>query len=101
MSKSNNRYGKTLYTITLKTDAVVQPTQNMKDQWVYLDWAGNKEFGKPYDSLDDLQKTQVLMNIRMGVYKEKRESARPNQKAQSGKVDQGGTSRTGNTADAA
>ena len=81
MSKSNNRYGKTLYTMTLRTDAVVQPTQNMKDQVIYLDWASKKEFGKPYDNLDGLQKTQIHMNIREGKYKEKRESTRPNQKA--------------------
>jgi hypothetical protein len=84
--------------MTLRTDAVVQPTQNMKDQVIYLDWASKKEFSKPYDNLDDLQKTQIHMNIKMGVYKEKRESTRPNQKAagsQGSPTSTSGTSRTG------
>ena len=68
MSKSNNRYGKTLYTMRLALDANPQPNPKLIAQWRRLDEYAIKEYGRRYDELKSNEKVQLHFNINTKVY---------------------------------
>lgn len=70
MSKSNDRYGKTLYTLHSSIEANPVPSQRLQREWERLDKYSRIEYRKQYDSLTDEQKVQIHFNANTGVYKE-------------------------------
>jgi hypothetical protein len=70
LSKTTEKYGKPLYTISLSNEVNPKPTKKLLNQWAKLDAYARKEYGKCYDNLDDKQKSTLHFNINMGVYKE-------------------------------
>jgi hypothetical protein len=70
MSKTTEKYGKPTFVAHTRTEANPQPTRRLKKQWARLDEYANKEFGKPYDALNDKQKVELHYNVKIGKYKE-------------------------------
>lgn len=59
MSKSNQRYGATLYVARVRTEADVKPSQKLLHEWAQLDAVAQKEFGRKYDLLTSKQKSDL------------------------------------------
>jgi len=68
MSKSNNRYGNTLYVARVRTEADVKPSPKLQREWAQLDESAKREFGKVYDYLTSKQKSDLHLFIKEGKY---------------------------------
>lgn len=63
MSKSTERYGKVLYSMSTNIDGTPKPSEDLKHEWARFDTAAEKEFGKKYDALTGGQKSALHQKL--------------------------------------
>lgn len=75
MSKSTEKYGRVIMTANTGPTANPKPPKKLLRQWAKWDSVAKKMFGKPYQALNDQQKTDLHLKIAV-----QREQARESQK---------------------
>lgn len=63
MSKTTQRYGKPLYSMSTVIDGSPTAPKAITQQWAKLDAAARKDFNKPYDALDGKEKAQLHFKL--------------------------------------
>jgi hypothetical protein len=70
MSKTTKKYGNPLYTLHLRVEATVEPSNALLRNWIKLDYFAEQVYNKPYHALTNKQKTELHIGINTGVLKD-------------------------------